>query len=87
MQLPQGWYADEHGALTQHLDPTSHDRSHIIQLKHNLYGCKQAAQNWFKHLTQGLLWEGFHQSSVDPCLFLRDDCILILYTDDCIIFS
>jgi hypothetical protein len=43
--------------------------------------------NWFYHLTQGLLQEGFKQSMVDPCLFLKSNCILIIYTDDRIIFS
>jgi hypothetical protein len=30
-----------------------------MKLKRNLYGCKQAAQNWFKPLTDGLLKQGF----------------------------
>jgi len=53
----------------------------------NLYGCKQAARNWFQFLKQGLLKEGFVQSKNDPCLYLRNDCILVVYTDDCLIFS
>jgi len=87
MCVPQGLYVDPHGKLSQHQDPTFNDRSHYIKLKRNLYGCKQAAHNWFKHLTQGLLSEGFRQSANDPCLFLQKDCILIVYTDNCIIFS
>jgi hypothetical protein len=87
MKLPQGWYVDEHGQFVPHQDPTFNDRSHYIKLQKNLYGCKQAARNWFKHLTQGLLRESFRQSASDPCLFLHKDCIRIVYTDDCIIFS
>jgi len=87
MKMPQGWHIDEHGQFSQHPDPTFNDRSHYIKLNKNLYGCKQAARNWFKHLTQGLLKEGFKQSTSDPCLFLRKDCILVVYTDDCIIFA
>jgi hypothetical protein len=34
-----------------------------------------------------LLAEGFHQSEADPRLFLRQECILVVYTDDCIIFA
>jgi len=71
MRVPQGWYVDDKGALQQHQDPTYNDKSHFIQLKCNLYGCKQAARNWFKHLTQGLLSKGFWQSTSDPCLFLH----------------
>jgi hypothetical protein len=85
--VPQGWFIDETSCLKQHLDPTFQDRSFYIKLKRNLYGCKQAAYNWFQHLTQDLFSEGFQQSSNDPCLFLRRDCILIFYTDDCIIFA
>jgi hypothetical protein len=87
MRLPQGWYIDSDGHFVQHSDPTYNNKTHYIKLQRNLYGCKQAAHNWFKHRTQGLLWEGFKQSAVEPCLFLRVDCLLIVYTDDCIIFS
>jgi hypothetical protein len=31
--------------------------------------------------------EGFKQSKMDPCLFLHRDCIMLVYTDDCLIFS
>jgi hypothetical protein len=87
MRMPQGWYVDEFGTLKPHEDPKFHDHQHFIQLKRNLYGCKQAARNWFHHLKQGLLAEGFKQSKIDPCLFLRHDCLMVVYTDDCLIFS
>jgi len=87
MKLPQGWYADATGNLTQHQDPSYHDNRHYISLKRNLYGCRQAARNWFAHLTKGLLAHGFKQSIHEPCLYLRHDCIMIIYTDDCLIFS
>jgi hypothetical protein len=35
----------------------------------------------------GLLKEGFTQSKTDCCLFLRNDCIIVVYVDDCLIFS
>jgi len=59
MRLPQGWHIDTSGTFVQHPDPTYNDKSYYIKLQRNLYGCKQAARNWFKHLTQGLLKEGF----------------------------
>ena len=31
--------------------------------------------------------KGFTQSKVDKCLFLRHGCILVVYVDDCLIFS
>jgi hypothetical protein len=34
-----------------------------------------------------LLHLGFQQSGTDSCLFLRNDCILVVYVDDCLIFA
>jgi hypothetical protein len=87
MKIPQGWYINSEGILFPHSDPRYNDTSHYLRLKRNLYGCKQAARNWFKHLTAGLLKEGFTQSKTDCCLFLRNDCIIVVYVDDCLIFS
>jgi len=60
---------------------------HFIKLKRNLYGCHQATRNWFTYLTKGLLAHGFKQSVHEPCLYLHHDCIMIVYTDDCLIFA
>jgi hypothetical protein len=37
MKLPQGWYADENGTLLRQSDPTFHNKSYFIKVKHNLY--------------------------------------------------
>jgi len=87
MRLPQGWFIAPDGTLQPHHDPKFNDTSHYIRLKKNLYGCKQAARNWFQYLKQGILAQGFTQSHIDPCLFLRSDCIMVIYTDDCLIFA
>jgi hypothetical protein len=55
MRLPQGWYIAPDGSLQLHENPKHNDLTHYIQLKRNLYGCKQAARNWFQHLNQGIL--------------------------------
>jgi hypothetical protein len=73
MRIPQGWYGVANGILQQHENPKHNDACHYFKLKRNLYGCKQAVQNWYKHLTAGLLAEGFIQSTADCCLFLRHD--------------
>jgi hypothetical protein len=88
MRIPQGWYiSPTEGTLQRHDNPRHNDTNHYIRLKRNLYGCRQAAHNWFQHLKRGILAQGFHQSDIDPCLFLRSDCIMILYTDDTLIFA
>jgi hypothetical protein len=78
MHLPQGWYLSDQGTLEPHRNPKHNDITHYIQLKKNLYGCKQAARNWFQHLDAGLKAHGFRQSSIDPCLYLRKDCIMVV---------
>jgi hypothetical protein len=89
MKIPQGWYYNtDSNTLEQHPDdPKANDHDHFIRLKRNLYGCKQAARNWYLHLKTGLLGRGFVQSTVDPCLFIRKDCLIVLYTDDCLLFA
>jgi hypothetical protein len=53
-----------------------------LKLKHNLYGLIQASRKWFLKLSAINEILGFKQSKYDPCLFLRKDMIIILYTDD-----
>jgi hypothetical protein len=86
MKIPQGWYIHE-GTLLQHQNPKFRDATHFIKLEKSLYGIKQAARAWFHFLEPGLLKLGFKASKVDPCLFYRDDCIVALYVDDCLVFS
>jgi hypothetical protein len=87
MRVPQGWHVNTQGRLAQHPDPKFQDKSQYLRLKKNLYGCKQAARNWFKMLSEGLIAEGFVQSTTDSCLFLCNDCVIVVYVDDCLFFS
>lgn len=84
---PQCWFVDAGGNSTPPSDPHHHDKEHFIKLHRNLYGCKQATYNWYHHLTKGTLSQGFKQSNMDPCLYICHDCIMILYTDDTLIFA
>jgi hypothetical protein len=89
MRIPPGWrYEPSVQQLVQNASkPRSVDKDHFIRLKRNLYGVKQAARNWYLHLQKGLLGSGFTQSKIDPCLFIRHDCLIVLYTDDCLFFA
>lgn len=60
---------------------------YVLLLTKNLYGLRQAGNNWFDKLRDSLLARGFRQSSIDPCLFVRKDLILVVYVDDCLIFA
>ena len=42
---------------------------------------------WHEHIKVGLLSRGFHQSKVDPCLFIKGTVLLVLYVDDDTLFS
>jgi hypothetical protein len=42
---------------------------------------------WYDHLTTALVALGFTPSPIDPCLFLRKDCIFLFWVDDAIICS
>ena len=87
MKIPQGWYVDDTNTLRKHDDPKHRDTQNYIKLLRNLYGCKQGARNWWKHLSKGLMSRGFRPSATDNCLYIRHDCILVIYTDDCLIFA
>ena len=52
-----------------------------------MYGLRQAGNNWFDALCSSLLALHFRQSQHDPCLFMRKDCIILVYVDDCLIFG
>jgi hypothetical protein len=58
-----------------------------LKLKRNLYGLKQASYNWHNLLKSGLLKLGFQQSEHEPCLFLKDSIICIVYVDDTLFFA
>jgi hypothetical protein len=58
-----------------------------LKLKRNLYGLVQASRNWFLKLSAIDERLGFKQSKSDPCLFLRKDMIIVLYTDDCLLYA
>ncbi len=88
MRVPQGWYYDIASKdLLQHADPQYQDPVSIIQLAKNLYGTRSASRSWWLHLKQGLISRNFKQAPNDPCLFVRDDCMIAVYTDDCCLFA
>jgi hypothetical protein len=54
----------------------------LLKLKLSLYGAKQSAALWNKLIDQFLKELGFAPSPMDPCLYKRDDALIILYVDD-----
>merc|ERR1719223_1526605 len=75
MALPDGYTSKSTGVKT------------CLKLKKNLYGLRQAAYNWNELLTAGLKKTGFIQSDHDPCLFMKDGIICVIYVDDTLFFA
>ncbi len=66
--------------------PDSQNWKHyVLQLNKSLYGLKQAGYNWFAKLSNGLEDRGFVPSSIEPCVFFGQGCIVHTYVEDCII--
>jgi hypothetical protein len=60
---------------------------YVLLISKNLYGLCHAGNNWFDKLHDSLLSRGFRQSSIDSCLFIRKDIILIVYANDYLLFA
>jgi len=56
--------------------------THVLKLLRNFYGGRAASRIWIKYLTAGLKNMGFVQSTVDECVWYRDDNIFTFYVDD-----
>jgi hypothetical protein len=78
MELPQGIVVDS--------SPKS-SRAYVLKLKKSLYGLKQASLNWFEKRKQALMDCGFTPSEIDPCLYLKNNMVLLTYIDNCLIIS
>jgi len=74
MELPYGFQHGEKGR-------------YVLRLKRNLYGLADASFNWFQKLCEGLESENFVKSEIDQCVFIREDCIVLMYVDDMIAIS
>ena len=75
MQLPQGF----------NVVPES--RRYILKLQKSLCRLNQADHNWFEKLSNALGNLSINPIKVDPFVFIRDDIIVLVYVDDCLIFS
>ena len=60
----------------------------VLKLKKSLYGLRQAPRNHFQNCRDCLEAIGFTQAiNVDPCLFISDSVICLVYVDDCLFFA
>lgn len=66
--------------------PGTDRKTHVLELKKKLYGMRQASFQWVKFLQAGMKARGFISSEIDPYVFLKKDCVVLVYVDDCLIF-
>jgi hypothetical protein len=60
----------------------------VLKLNRSRYGLKQSPQNFFQHLEGKLEDIGFESAeAVDPCLFISDKVIYLVYVDDTLFYS
>jgi hypothetical protein len=59
----------------------------VLNLKKSLYGLKQSPRNHFQNLSSKLVSLGFKAGDADPCLFVSDKCICLVYVDDTLLFA
>ena len=61
--------------------------AHVIKFIRNIYGQKQAGRVWNKYLDEGMKEVGFTPSEYDPCLYYKKNVVMLVYIDDCLVFS
>jgi hypothetical protein len=58
----------------------------VWKLRKSLYGLAQSPRNYFLYTRDKLIKMGFVQSEADPCLFISNDIICLIYVDDALLF-
>jgi hypothetical protein len=82
IDLPRGWQTLNQMGIKENFKP-----GHVLKLNRGLYGLRQSPRNFFHYLKENLEGVGFKQSMLDPCLFISDKVICVVYVDDCLFFS
>ena len=56
----------------------------VLKLRKSMYGLKQSPRTFYQHLNQGLQNCGWKPSTIDLCLFMKNQMICVIYVDDTI---
>ena len=59
----------------------------VLRLKKSLYGLKQSPRNYYQHLRSKLEDIGFKACAADPCLFVTDRVVCLVYVDDTLFYA
>lgn len=60
---------------------------HVLRLTKSLYGLCQPPWHFFAYLTTRLARPSLTQSNLDPCLFLRNNLLVIIYVDNLLVYA
>lgn len=60
---------------------------HCLEVVQNIYGGKNSGRTWYKHLAARLEDIGFQKLNNDDCVFFRHNTVILVYTDDCLVFA
>ena len=58
----------------------------VHQTRQKLYGLKDVGLACFEKIKEGLQARYFVQSQVDPCVWYKEEMVLIFYDDYCLMF-
>ena len=59
----------------------------VLKLRKTLYGLRQSPRAFWQYLTEKLEANGMKQSELDPCLFIGEKVICIVYVDDLLFWA
>jgi hypothetical protein len=60
---------------------------YVLKLNKNLYRLKQVGYNWYEKLKGEMIARGFTMCQSDPCIYTKDNIVVLVYVDDMLIFS
>jgi Reverse transcriptase (RNA-dependent DNA polymerase) len=78
IHLPRGHYPEIFGHDTE---------GKCLELNKSLYGLSVAPKLWYLHLRERLVARGFRPSTIDPCLYYRNEVAIAIYVDDVVMIS
>jgi hypothetical protein len=87
MNIPPGFIVGNNKLVFTSSSTKGNSTDYVLRLKKNVYGLCQAGNNWFHELKTSLLALGFSQSNNDTCLFICNNCLIIVYVDGCLLFA
>ena len=53
----------------------------VLKWRKSLYCLKQSPRTFYQHQSQGLQNRGWIPSVIDPCLFMKEQMICVIYVD------